>query len=997
MATERLNIVVQVQNAGAAAGLKTVKSGINGVGTAAKSSTGILRGFVGQLAAIAGTVGTAAFIKNTISTFSDFDDVMRQAGAVTGATADEMKAMTEIAKEMGKTTRFTASQAADGLRLMGMAGFEAGEAVAALPGVLNLASAGSLDLGTAADIATNVLAGFGLEVENLGQVNDVLVKTFTSSNTTLTELGESFKLVGPIAKGVGADFEELLAAIGKLGDAGLKGSLSGTALRGAINALLNPTKEEAKLMGELAQRIGVTELQVKNADGSFVGFTQIIKQLEKAGLQGDEALALFGQRAGPGMAALLQVGSAELEKMTQKLKTAGGTAEEIATKMEAGIGGATRELVSAFEALKIALGEAFSEDLVQGIRAARDIMVQWVDKVKELKEDGSLQAYADSVKVVFKTIVEAVKIAYFEVDSFTKLLIAGVAAVSGNMDIARAAIDDFIKSNDELLESKGLLRSANIREMEAIDDNIAATKKQIEITKEKIAQNKEDLNSWRANVLGTKAYQEELDKNQKKLTALEQQLQGLSGKKSVIQTRIDVEDIDKLSGVGKWSRDAGKALEDAAKPSGPIGKGTTKIQEATSKVVDENKLKRSLSTSLAIINAELDTQAASIEAEYSQGLLKLDEYYAQREALIKKRIESETNLLREKAAQEDDVTKKDAINAQIYVKEEALQRAIIELENDRYEAVKKIEDKKLDDQKKMNDARLKAEQVLKDQQERLRDVGQGLDTQFQQELADLQERQAKELEIVRAGLEDQAKLREFYNNQELEKKKLLEDQEKRLTLARLDTAQQVAGGLADAFGGVYEATGKKQKEFFYAQKAAAVAQATINIAQGITKAWGQGGIFGAIGAATVAVAGALQISKILSTGYAAGGEVKGYSPNDKADNIPAKLTAGEYVQPVSSVQYYGKGVMEAIRQKSIPKEALSKFSMPRIQYGSSHFATGGMVSDDKNAATQQKAEFKIINYTDRSEFLAALNGPDGRNAIVNAISAERERVSRVLR
>ena len=996
---EYLDIIVRLKKSGAA-GIKEVEKDIKGVGAAASSSTGILRGFVGQLAAIAATVGAGTFLKSTVTTFAEFDDVMRQAGAVTGATKEEMQAMTDVAKEMGATTRYTASQSADGLRLMGMAGFEAQEAIDALPGVLNLAAAGSLDLGTAADIATNILSGFGLEVENLGRVNDVLVKTFTSSNTTLTELGEAFKLVGPIAKGVGADFEELLAAIGRLGDAGLKGTLAGTALRGAIDALLNPTKEEAALLKQLAERAGQTSFTVKDAQGNFIGFKKVIEQLEAAGLKGDEALKLFGQRAGPGMAALLQVGSKGLGEFTGTLKTVGPVSQEIASEMEAGIGGAIRETKSAFEAVKIAIGEAFGDDIIKAIRTAKEYLLDWVNVIKEMKSNGTIEAYAETARIAFEVITKAVKTAYHEVDSFTKLVIAGISAVSGDLETAKIALDDYVKGNDKFLEQKGLIAAASVRQKKAIEEEIEATQKQINLIKEKIQRNKEDLNGWRAKVLGTKAYQEEIQKNQEKLDALEAKMSGLSQKKATFEAKIEFEGIKALEDVGTWTRDAGKTLEDAAKPSGPIGKGTQKVQKTASTIINPEEVKRSLASSLSVIRAELDTESAAIESEYSQGLLKLDEYYAQREAIIKRRIQSETNLLQQAASAENDPKKKDAINAQIYIKEQELERSLIELENDRYEELKRLDEKKLQDQQKINDAKLKAEQAFNDQKERVRDVGQGLDAEFQKELADLQERQNREREIVEKGLQDQAQIKEFYRNQELEKDKLLQDQKKRLQEAQLETAAGIAGSLSDVFGSVYEATGKKQKEFFYAQKAAAVAQATINIAQGITKAWGQGGIWGAIGAAAVATAGALQIAKILSTGYAEGGEVKGHSPHSKADNIPARLTAGEYVMPVSAVQKYGKGTMEALRQQAIPKEALSNFSMPGIRYGSSHFASGGAVSagpSGESSQGQQKAEFKIINYTDRNELLSALATPEGQDAMVNVISSNREKISRVLR
>ena len=157
---------------------------------------GRLKGFAKEnqfaLAAV-GVAGVLAF-KGIVTAAGDFDASMRRVAAVSGATGEEFKTLTETAKELGATTQFSASQAASGMEFLAKAGFDTNEVLQAIPGTLQLAAAASLDLGTAADIVTNVLTGFGLEVRELTRVNDVLVKTFTSSNTNLIELGESMKI-----------------------------------------------------------------------------------------------------------------------------------------------------------------------------------------------------------------------------------------------------------------------------------------------------------------------------------------------------------------------------------------------------------------------------------------------------------------------------------------------------------------------------------------------------------------------------------------------------------------------------------------------------------------------------------------------------------------------------------------------------------------------------------------------------------------------------------
>jgi hypothetical protein len=159
-------------------------------------------------------------------------------------------------------------------------------------------------------------------------------------------------------------------------------------------------------------------------------------------------------------------------------------------------------------------------------------------------------------------------------------------------------------------------------------------------------------------------------------------------------------------------------------------------------------------------------------------------------------------------------------------------------------------------------------------------------------------------------------------DQEAEQERLAADQQQRLYEYRLENMANLAGSTADLFQGLYEITGKKNKEFFVAAKAAAIAEATINIAQAVTKALAQGGIFGVASAAMIGALGAVQIAKIASQGLAEGGVVEGQSPHSKADNIPIRATAGEFMQPVPSVKEYGTDAMEIIRRRAVPRTVL---------------------------------------------------------------------------
>src|SRR5690606_23092297 len=182
-----------------------------------------------------------------------------------------LRLLAETARQLGADTQYSAAQAAEGMTYLAMAGFNVQQTIAAMPGVLQLAASAQLDLATAADIATNILTGYGLAVEELARVNDVLVSAMTGANTNLQQLGEAMKYAGPVASAAGLEFEEAAAAIALMGNAGIQGSMAGTSLRGAITRLLNPTRQVQDLIRELG-------LNTYDTNGNLVGMSEIISE-----------------------------------------------------------------------------------------------------------------------------------------------------------------------------------------------------------------------------------------------------------------------------------------------------------------------------------------------------------------------------------------------------------------------------------------------------------------------------------------------------------------------------------------------------------------------------------------------------------------------------------------------------------------------------------------------------------------------------------------------
>ena len=378
------------------------------------------------------------------------------------------------------------------------------------------------------------------------------------------------------------------------------------------------------------------------------------------------------------------------------------------------------------------------------------------------------------------------------------------------------------------------------------------------------------------------------------------------------------------------------------------------------------------------------TALKMLDSLNEKGSIKLEEYFRRRKELLDRQFQAEMEYLQRKRAAEKDPEKRLAIEDRLFEKEQEHKRALIELTDKQAEAEKSLAEHKQRINQMLEDIRLRATST----------EGAGdLQAQFQAEQAEMDDRHQEEIERLRSLNAEKATIDEAYRMQKLEKDKLLADQERRLQEYQLNTAKDVAGGMAQIFSNLYELTGRKQKEFFYLSKAAALAQAIINTSQAVTKALAQGGIMGPVMAAIIAAQGAVQIATITAQRLAGGGPVSGWSPHEKADNVPIWATAGEWVIPVRAARYYGARVMEAIRTMKMPKSVFSGLSLPTFSppsLPSYSFAGGGQVPAGGPAG------LTIINVTDPREIDAYLAGSDGQNAILNVLSSRSEAVKRIL-
>lgn len=437
---------------------------------------------VGALAARA-TVGAAAFAGlaaaaatfGTVRVGAGFEEQMSAVLAVTQATGAEFDTLSAKARELGATTVFSAREAAEGMEFLARAGFDANQIVGALPGTLNLAAAGALDLGRAADIASNVLTGFGLAAEEAVRVSDVLAKAAASSNTNVEQLGEGLKLVAPVAAGLGVSLEETISAISKLSDAGLQASVAGTGLRRVLSDLASPSDDLSKFLG------GVT----LEADG-FLG---VMEKLATESISTADAIEIFGQRGGPAFAVLIEQfrqidsqGVTSLERMAQALQKADGFAERTAETMTDNFNGAVKEARSALDELFIVAAK--DGGALEGLTGIVDALTDALrsDAAKEFAESFG-QAMRDASLAtlglieVLKDVEEALRPVAEALEVISRYTFAGQLARQGNRLggsiredlISRGA--DQVKAAQEL---RGVLEAqkALALEIRAANDNL---------------------------------------------------------------------------------------------------------------------------------------------------------------------------------------------------------------------------------------------------------------------------------------------------------------------------------------------------------------------------------------------------------------------------------------------------------------------------------------------------------------------------------------------
>lgn len=324
-------------------------------------------------------------LRACIQASSDFEAAMSGVGAIANASTDEMSALNDKAKEIGATTQYTAGQAAEALQYMALAGWSSAEMLEGVDGVINLAAASGENLAQVSDIVTDALTAFGLKAEDSGHFVDVLAKTAASSNTTVGMLGEAFKYAAPLAGALGYSVEDVAVAIGLMANQGIKGSQAGTTLRTMFS----------KLTGDITltgQAFGEATVSAANADGTMKPLSQTLDELrvyfnqmtDAEKLANAETLA--GKYAMSGLTAIMNSTQDDFDSLTETIQYCTGAAKEMADIRMDNLHGQVLLMESAFDALKIAVGDDLNPALRDLSETGTDVITWAADFVEKHEE-----------------------------------------------------------------------------------------------------------------------------------------------------------------------------------------------------------------------------------------------------------------------------------------------------------------------------------------------------------------------------------------------------------------------------------------------------------------------------------------------------------------------------------------------------------------------------------------------------------------------------------
>ena len=375
--------------------LQAVGDKVSGVGQKLLPVTGVVTG-----------LGTAA-----VKTAADFDSAMSRVAAVSGATGSDFDKLRDKAREMGAKTKFSATEAADAMNYMAMAGWKTENMLSGIEGVMYLAAASGEDLATTSDIVTDALTAFGLTAEDSGHFADVLAAASSNANTNVSMMGETFKYCAPVAGALGFSVEDTAEAIGLMGNAGIKASQAGTSMRSIMTNLTGDVKLSGAAIGDVT-------IATTNADGSMRSLSAILADCRVAfgGMteaeKANNAETLVGKNAMSGFLALMNAAPEDIAKVSGAVNNCKDAAKNMADTMQDNLEGQLTILKSQLQELAISFGDLLMpavRSIVSGLQGMVDVLNAMPDGVKQVIMIIALLAAAlGPVLIIIGKVISAV-------------------------------------------------------------------------------------------------------------------------------------------------------------------------------------------------------------------------------------------------------------------------------------------------------------------------------------------------------------------------------------------------------------------------------------------------------------------------------------------------------------------------------------------------------------------------------------------------------------
>lgn len=401
------------------------------------------------------TVPVVKFGKSCVEISSGFTAAMSKVSALSGATGNDLDRLANKAKEMGAATKYTSTEAAEALQYMALAGWGTEEMLVGLEPILKLAGAAGMDLGRASDIVTDGLTAFGMSAADAAHFSDVLAVAMSKSNTDVEQLGEAFKFIGPLAGSMGYSIEDVSIALGIMANSGIKASQSGTALRAILLNLIQPTDKQKAAMQDLG-------IELYNMDGSARPLRDVLEDMRSkfANLTEEEkanySATLAGAVGMSGFSAIVNASEEEWNALTNSIDNANGAAMGMYDTMNNNLQGSMIQLSSAFEALKLELGEMLTP-VIQQVTALLQKLVQWLlgldeDTKKNVITIAALVAAIGPLLIIVGkviTILGTVSKALGIVKIAILAMSAPIAAIVAAIGVLVAAFITLWKTNEE--------------------------------------------------------------------------------------------------------------------------------------------------------------------------------------------------------------------------------------------------------------------------------------------------------------------------------------------------------------------------------------------------------------------------------------------------------------------------------------------------------------------------------------------------------------------